>query len=76
MLTKDKIIDRYAQVRRYTVRFSGQDIMDVEGCVREITQSHLEALEEITKLNKEKENNHIHHSTAPGLRHGGYLAKK
>jgi hypothetical protein len=55
MLNKDEIMIRYGRVRQYTARFSGQDIMDVEDCVKEIAASHVEALEEIKHLKEGKD---------------------
>lgn len=49
MLNEKEIMDRYKEIRQYTAVFSGETIIDIERYVREVTASHIEALEQIKK---------------------------
>lgn len=56
MLTQPEIMDRYTELRKFTVRYSGIEVAEIEKCVREIAGSHNEALDIIKKLEMELKN--------------------
>lgn len=54
MLNKESLLERYKIFRKYSVKFSGREIADLEKIMSEVFASHNLALERIEKLEEQR----------------------